>query len=250
MSLTTSVASLGAVLSAGGDSQAAQLELLHEIEILLRLAPPAEVKECQADLEKQLTAALLQGPAPPLRHLIATSFCYAYGRGARQNMYTTVGLMLSWMDDKKKGSPASSVSSKAAIVECLGDLSQSHGGAMVALCHESITLLTKYIRANEVPLRTTACIAFAASLAGSGGIGKPAQDEALKNLKHVISERGAPVELRLAVLSACAPLVAHSEQLWAGEVLEQVRAISRSRPAPRPSLLAVPRPHAPPPGSL
>ena len=119
-SLSVAVASLSTVLAAGGDSQAAQLELLSEIETLLRLAPPDEVKACQADLEKQLTAALLQGPAPPLRHLISSAFCYAYGRGARQNMYTTVGLLLSWMDEKKKGSPASSVSSKAAILTVLG----------------------------------------------------------------------------------------------------------------------------------
>ena len=107
----------------------------------------------------------------------------------------------------------------------VGDLSQAQGGAMVALCHDTITLLTKLVRANEVPLRATACTALAASLIGSGGVGKAAVDEAIKNLKHVMGERGAPVELRCAVLHACPPLVAYCEQLWAGDLVEQTAAL-------------------------
>ena len=225
MSLPDAVKKLTAVLSAGGDSQAQQLELLHEIETALQLCPADEIKSHQADLEKQLTAALLQGPAPPLRHLISYSFCYAYGRGARQNMYTTVGLLLSWMDEKKKGSPASSVSSKAAILAVLGDLSHTQGGAMVALCHDTITLLIKMVRAKEVPLRTTACAALASALGGSGGIGRPVQEEAVKNLSYVISERGAPAELRCAVLAACPALIQYAEQMWATELLEQIATL-------------------------
>ena len=48
----------------------------------------------------------------------------------------------------RPGSPASSVSSKAAILTVLGDLSHAQGGNMVALCHDTITLLTKLVRAN------------------------------------------------------------------------------------------------------
>lgn len=199
--LAASVASFGAVVSQSGDSQAAQLELLSDIEVQLRLAPADEIKACQADLEKHLTAALLQGPAPPIRHLISSSFCSAFGRGARQGMYTTVGSLLSWMGTPK-GSPASTVSSKAAILQLLGDLSAAQGGAMVSLCHETIALLVKTIRAPEVPLRVAACSALGAALAGSGGVGKPVQEEALKNIKHVIGERGAPVDLRCACLTA------------------------------------------------
>ena len=225
MALAAALTSLGSVLSAGGDSQAVQLEILHEIELLLQLAPPEEVKSGQAELEKHLTAALLQGPAPPVRQLVSSAFCCVYTRGARQNMYTTVGLLLSWMDEKKKGSPASTVSSKAAILAVLGDLSRAQGANMVALCHDTITLLTKLIRANEVPLRVTACTAFASALAGSGGVGKGVHEEALKNLRHVIGERGAPVDLRVAVLSACPPLVENTEQLWTTDLVEQVATL-------------------------
>lgn len=221
--LAASVASLAAVVSQSGDSQAAQLELLHEIELQLRLAPADEIKASQNELEKQLTAALLQGPAPPIRHLISSSFCYAFGRGARQGMYTTVGSLLSWMSNKS--SPASTVSSKAAILVLLGDLAGAHGQAMVQLCHDTIGLLIKTIRAPEAPLRTAACAALGAALGGSGGIGKPVQEEALKNLKHVIGERGAPVELRSACLSCLPALVANSEQLWASDLLEQLAAL-------------------------
>ena len=224
MSLPDAVKKLTAVLSAGGDSQAQQLELLHEIETALQLCPADEFKRHQADLEKQLTAALLLGPAPPLRHLISYSSATP-GPRARQNMYTTVGLLLSWMDEKKKGSPASSVSSKAAILAVLGDLSHTQGGAMVALCHDTITLLIKMVRAKEVPLRTTACAALATALGGSGGIGRPVQEEAVKNLSYVISERGAPADLRCAVLAACPALIQYAEQMWATELLEQIATL-------------------------
>ena len=223
MSLTTAVASLAAVVSQSGDSQAAQLELLHDIEAQLRVAPSEEIKAAQADLEKHLTTALLQGPAPPIRHLISSCFCYAFGRGSRQGMYTTVGSFLSWMSNK--ASPANSVSSKAAILMLLGDLSYAQGNNMVSLCHDTIALLIKSIRAPEALLRTAACNALAAALGGSGGVGKPVQEEALKNIKAVVAERGAPVELRSACLVACPPLVANSEQLWASDLVEQVAAL-------------------------
>ena len=71
-------------------SQAAQLELVHEIEQLVRFAPADDVKSAQSALEKSLTTSLLQGPAEPLRHLISVCFCYIFARGARQTLYTTV----------------------------------------------------------------------------------------------------------------------------------------------------------------
>lgn len=227
MVLTAAVENLTAVLSSGkGDSQAQQLELLHEIELQVRIGPVEELKATQDALEKQLTAALLQGPAPPLRHLISSIFVWAYGRGVRQGMYNTVGLMLSWMSNKS--SPASSVASKAAILTLLGELSHSHGPAMVALCHDSIGLLTKSIRAPEIPLRITACTALASALNGSGGIPAAIQQEALKNVKHVIAERGAPPELRAVCVSCCVSLITYSEALWSSDMVEQVRGAPAS----------------------
>ena len=223
--LVSVVTSLGSVVesSKGGDSQAHQLELLHDIEQQVRLGQGTtveQIKAVQADLEKHLMASLLQGPAPPLRHLISSIFVYAYGRGARQGMYTTVGQLLSWMTNK--GSPAKSESSKAAILWLLGDLSRSHGGAMVALCHDTIGLLIKMIRAPEIPLRTAACMALASALVGSGGIPAAMQQEMIKNLKQTIGERGVSVELRQACLACCAPLVGYSEGLWATDIVDQV----------------------------
>ena len=220
--LQTAVTQFGSVVqsSKGGDSQAAQLELLHDIEQLLRLGNAEDVKAAQADLEKHLTAALLLGPAPPLRYLISSSFVYAYGRGARTNMYSQVGTLISWLN--AKSSPASSVASKSAIFALLGELSHSHGSAMVALCHDAIALLIKSIRAPELPLRAAALTAVASALAGSGGIPVSTQQELLKNMKHVMGERGAPVEVRQACLGCCAPLVAYSEQLWASDNVQQV----------------------------
>ena len=52
------------------------------------------------------------------------------------------------------------------------------------------------MRAPEAPLRQAAATALSGALSGSGGIGKPVQDEMLKNMKHAIGERGAPVALR------------------------------------------------------
>ena len=54
-----------------------------------------------------------QSPVLPIRNLISSCFTLAYSRGARQNMYTTVGLLLSWMNNKT--SPASTTNSKAQI---------------------------------------------------------------------------------------------------------------------------------------
>lgn len=61
----TAVSRLGAVLesskaSGAPDSQAGQLEILHEIQVQLRLAPPDDIKEAQSKLETNLTTALLQ----------------------------------------------------------------------------------------------------------------------------------------------------------------------------------------------
>ena len=42
------------------DSQAGQLEILHDIQVQLRLAPPDDIKASQAKLESALTTALLQ----------------------------------------------------------------------------------------------------------------------------------------------------------------------------------------------
>lgn len=221
--LHDAVEELRQVLCEGGDSQAAQLELLHHIEQQLRVCAPQAIKASQLELEKQLTAALLQGPAPPLRQLLSASFCLAYGRGERQGMYTNVSLLLSWMG--KKDSPAASISSKAAILVLLGELCRAQGAAMVALCHDTIALLVKSIRAPEVPLRTAACAALAAALAGSGGVAKQVQEEAIKNLKHAIGERGASAELRCACLAACPALVQHAEGLWASDIVEQIAAL-------------------------
>ena len=66
----------------GADSQAAQLELLHEIERQLRTASAAEVGAVQKKLEECLTAALLQGPAQPPRRLISTCFTLLFTRCA------------------------------------------------------------------------------------------------------------------------------------------------------------------------
>ena len=62
---STAVSRLETVLesskSAGApDSQAGQLEVLHEIQMQLRLAPPDDIKAAQTKLESNLTTALLQ----------------------------------------------------------------------------------------------------------------------------------------------------------------------------------------------
>lgn len=224
--LESAVKSFGSVVqsSKGGDSQAAQLELLHDIEQLVRLGNDADIKEVQKDLEKHLTAALLLGPAPPLRRLICSTFVYAYGRGARTNMYSQVGTVMQWLNAGSK-SPASSMASKVALFALLGDLCQAHGSAMVALCQDTIALLVKSIRLPEMPLRAAALTALASALVGSGGIPPATQQEVLKNIKAVLSERGVPVELRQACLGCCASLCAYSEQLWASTLVEEVMAL-------------------------
>ena len=224
--LESAVKSFGSVVqsSKGGDSQAAQLELLHDIEQLVRLGNDADIKEVQKDLEKHLTAALLLGPAPPLRRLICSTFVYAYGRGARTNMYSQVGTVMQWLSAGSK-SPASSMASKVALFALLGDLCQAHGSAMVALCQDTIALLVKCIRLPEMPLRAAALTALASALVGSGGIPPATQQEVLKNIKAVLSERGVPVELRQACLGCCASLCAYSEQLWASTLVEEVMAL-------------------------
>lgn len=141
--------------SAGADSQAQQLELVHQLEEQLRLAPEDDVKAAQGDLEKHLTGALLQSPAPPLRTLISSCLCVSYTRGARSSLYTTVQLFISWLSNKS--SPASTISSKVAILQVLGDLCEVHGSNMVGLTLDSIALLNKTMRANEVLVHPPPC---------------------------------------------------------------------------------------------
>ena len=116
---------------AGGDSQAPQLELLHEIFQLLKTTPPDEVKAAQPGLEKALTASVVQGPAQPVRRLIAACFSYVYARGARQTLYTTVGNMMAWLNNKS--SPLKNDLAKVAVCAVLGELCEMHGGAMAPL---------------------------------------------------------------------------------------------------------------------
>ncbi|KAL1520667.1 hypothetical protein AB1Y20_022238 [Prymnesium parvum] len=210
--------------SGSPDSQAAQLEIFHEIQQQLRLLPRDEIKAAQSKLESCLTSALLQGPAAPIRNLISSIYVLAFSRGARQSIYTTVGLLLSWMTSTaaNKTSPASSVNSKAAILQVLGELSEAHGAHMVSLCADTITLLTKTIRASELPLRAPSLHALGSALEGSGGVAPAVQQEILKNLKHIVGERGAPPELRVATMQCMAPLVRNAENLWGGDTLEQL----------------------------
>jgi hypothetical protein len=147
--LSTLLKALGQLLERSpDDSQAAQLECLHAIEQQLRHGAAEHVKACQKDLEKHLMTALLAGPSPPVRHLISSSFCLAFSRGDRQGLYATVGTLLSMM--ATKGSTNHSPECKVATLEVLGDLSKAHGPAMVQLCHDSIAVLVKTIRAPEV----------------------------------------------------------------------------------------------------
>ena len=185
----------------GSDSNAPQLELLHEIFELLKTAPPDDIKAATPTLEKGLTASILQGPAAPVRRLISSCFCYAYARGARQTMYTTVGQLLSWLNNAK--TPASSVLAKVATAAVLGELCEMHGGAMVSLCQDVINLMIKNLRTvTELPYRQISATALAAALAGSGGVNKEVQQEALKSLKGAFEERHTPLELRVACLQA------------------------------------------------
>ena len=152
-----------ALLQGGkGDSQAPQLELLHEIYQLLKTVPPEEVKAAQPGLEKSLTTAVVQGPAQPVRRLISSCFGYLYARGARQTLYTTVGTLMGWLNNKS--SPLKNELAKQATCAVLGELSEMHGGAMVSLCHETINLMVKNLK-GDLPLRTVSAAVLAATLA-------------------------------------------------------------------------------------
>lgn len=108
----------------------------------------------------------------------------------------------------------------------LGELSAAHGTNMVSLCADTITLLTKTIRSSDLPLRPAALHALAHALDGSGGVGGGVQAEVIKNLKHVISERGATSELRGACVACMAPLVRNVEGLWGTDTLDQLAPLA------------------------
>lgn len=108
----------------------------------------------------------------------------------------------------------------------LGELSAAHGTNMVSLCADTITLLTKTIRSSDLPLRPAALHALAHALDGSGGVGSGVQAEVIKNLKHVIAERGATAELRGACVACMAPLVRNVEGLWGTDTLDQLAPLA------------------------
>lgn len=93
---------------------------------------------------------------------------------------------------------------------------------MVSLCADTITLLTKFVRGSELPLRAPSLFALADALAGSGGIALAIQQEIIKHIKHVIGERATTAELRIACLTCLAPLVRNSEGLWSTDTLDQL----------------------------
>ena len=122
MSLARPVERLAKVVESKDDTQAAQLELVHEIEQLVRFAPADDVKAAQSALEKSLTTSLLQGPAEPLRHLMSVCFCYIFARGARQTLYTTVGSLLSWLGPKNSPASTVSLSTNQSTSTCISSL--------------------------------------------------------------------------------------------------------------------------------
>ena len=67
----------------------------------------------------------------PVRRLIAACFSYVYARGARQTLYTTVGNMMAWLNNKS--SPLKNDLAKVAVCAVLGELCEMHGGAMAPL---------------------------------------------------------------------------------------------------------------------
>ena len=205
-----------------GDAQAPQLELLHEIYQLLKTASPEEVKAAQPGLEKSLTTAVVQGPAQPVRRLVSSCFGYLYARGARQTLYTTVGTLMGWLNNKS--SPLKNELAKQATCTVLGELSEMHGGAMVSLCHETINLMVKNLK-GDLPLRTVSAAALTAALAGSGGIPPPLQQEALKGLRATLEERRALPELRIACLQTVPAVARYAEQLWQGDLVEQLTTL-------------------------
>ena len=99
-------------------------------------------------------------------------------------------------------------------MQVLGELCAAHGTSMVSLCADTITLLTRNVRATELPLRVPSLKALANALNGSGGVAATVQQEILKNLKHVIGERGTPPDLRVACVHCMAPLIRNSDNLW------------------------------------
>lgn len=223
--LSTVLSSSKTSSAGGSDSQAVQLEILHEIARLMAVVPPEEVSAVQSELEKSLLAALLQGPASTVRRLMSRCFVLAYSRGTRTSMYTTMGLLISWLSSTK-GSPASTVLAKMSITHVLGSLCETHGMNMVSLCSDTITLLTKGIRSQEVPMRQASCHALSLALVGSGGIAAPVQAEIVKSLKHVIGERGTPADARISFLKCQVSIVRAAEGLWAGDILDQLAAIA------------------------
>ena len=233
-----------------GDAQAPQLELLHEIYQLLKTASPEEVKAAQPGLEKSLTTAVVQGPAQPVRRLVSSCFGYLYARGARQTLYTTVGTLMGWLNNKS--SPLKNELAKQATCTVLGELSEMHGGAMVSLCHETINLMVKNLK-GDLPLRAVSAAALTAALAGSGGIPPPLQQEALKGLRATLEERRAPPELRIACLQAVPAVGRYAEQLWQGDLVEQLTTLcvkslddplqASPNPSPSPSPSPSPNPN-------
>lgn len=199
--------------SGASDGVTAQLELLHQLSGLLSVAGEEQVKAVQGSIEASCLGAALLGPPPAVAQLCANVLITIYRRGARTTLYTTVGQLLSWLSNKV--SPASAPAAKLATVHLLGGLCAAHGGAMVSLCLDSITLLTKLTRSAEPSVRPMAWAAFGRACTGSGGVPRAAQDEAVKNLKHALTERGSTNELRAAALAAAPMLAAYSEGLWA-----------------------------------
>jgi hypothetical protein len=203
----------------GADGATAQLELLHQIHSLLSSAAEDEIKASQGAIEAALLSATLTGPAPPVSRLAVVVLATIYRRGARSSLYTTVGQLLSWLNNKS--SPALSVPSRCATVQLLGGLCAAHGPAMVSLCLDAVALLTKLTKPPEpAPVRAAAWIALAQAYPGTGGVPKPLQEEAVKSLKQAMGERGAAPELRPACLRAAPALALHAEGLWAGDLFE------------------------------
>eukprot|EP00965_Chrysotila_dentata_P248019 6208102-Pleurochrysis_carterae.AAC.1 len=207
--------------SGSSEAQPALLELLHQIQHELQVGDSDEIKQVQKKLEELLTAALLAEPAPPTSKFICSAFCTVYARGSRTTMYTMMELLSSWISNK--ASPATSNASRVAILQLLGELCAVHGTSMINLALDAIALLIKQTRAAEPPLRVAAWSALAASLTSAGGLPVASQQEMLKSIKQTLTERNAPLELRVSCLSSITPLAKDTEGFWQGRRLHLIR---------------------------
>ncbi|KAI8819328.1 armadillo-type protein [Fimicolochytrium jonesii] len=183
------------------------IQWLSFVERDLNKVDAATVKPAQAELEKTLLKRLTSTapkPTRPIRQSVARCLALLYAKGDGRTLFDTLAAIQAIVASKKPEDP----SFRLAAITSLGILSEAHGGKLLSLFPETVSLLSRCLKnakESELALRYESYVALGRSLKGAGrGANEQMSKDMIKIAKTGIADklpliRTAAVEIFQAV---------------------------------------------------